>query len=103
MIKLAQSGRLPHICQMPRHQQVRAVIFKDEDQWVAQCLEHDICVQAPRLDQILPHLKTAVELEGGDLERLPAAPDQFFKMWPHRSELFKYSGADPDYELAICS
>jgi hypothetical protein len=100
MIKLAPAGRLPHICPMP---QVRVVIFKDEDQWVAQCLEHDICVQAPCIDQIPPRMKTALELEGVGLEGLPAAPDEFFKMWLRRSEFFKYSGAEADCELALCA
>jgi hypothetical protein len=48
---------------MTTNPQVRVVVFKDQDQWVAQCLEHDICVQASRIDQIPPRMKTALALE----------------------------------------
>lgn len=83
--------------------QVRVVVFKDQDQWVAQCLEHDICVQAPHIDQIPPRMKSALwlEIDARGLEKLPRAPDQFFKMWEQRSELFKYSGSD--CEMALCA
>jgi hypothetical protein len=87
---------------MANRSQIRIVVFQDQGQWVAQCLEHDVCVQAPRIDQIPPRMEVALELEfeARALDDLPPAPDQFFKMWETRSD-FKYSSSD--FEMALCA
>jgi len=79
---------------------IRIVVFKDEDQFVAQALEHDICVQATTLDQIVSRMEAALGLEIADgLDHIPPAPDQFFKMWETHSELFKHTSEN--YEMAL--
>jgi hypothetical protein len=85
---------------MTKHSRIRIIVFLDQDQWVGQCLEHDVCVQAPRIDLIPPRMELALELEAGALDDLPPAPDQFFKMWETRST-FKHRGRD--YEMALCA
>ena len=60
---------------------LRIVIFKQEDMYVAQCLEHDIMVQGPDMDTVKERFEATLELEGDDLDSIPAAPEAFQKMW----------------------
>jgi hypothetical protein len=96
---------------MSASQSIRVIVFKDDDHWVAQCLEHDICAIATDLETLQYRLEVTVEAEralcqekGLDLDSLPAAPKYFFEKWERRSE-FDYSGqADGvGYEMALCA
>ncbi len=96
---------------MPMSQTIRVIAFKDGDQWVAQCLEHDICAIADDLETLQYRVEVAIEAEralclekGLDLDSLPAAPKYFFDKWSRRSE-FDHSGqADGvGYEMALCA
>ena len=44
-------------------QPVRVIIFNDSGQWIAQCLEHDICAMADNLDTLQSRLEVAIEAE----------------------------------------
>lgn len=66
---------------------LRIVVFKEEDMFVAQCLEHDISVQAPDMATLQKRFEETLLLEGDDLDSLPPAPDPFQKMWDHGLEL----------------
>ena len=65
---------------------LRIIAFSEFDQWVAQCLEHDVCVQAPDLDTLRDRMEAAFYAEdtaqreaGKDgLSAIPAAPEHFF-------------------------
>lgn len=69
---------------------IKVVIFKEADLWVAQCLDHDVCVQASDLDTVRARMRVALKAEA-PLDRLPKAPEHFFKLWDRKSE-FKDSG-----------
>ena len=88
-------------------EKIRVVIFSEDDQWVAQCLEYDICVQAGDLDDIPGRLSVAVRLEEeahqGDLSKIGKAPKHFFALWDRSSGTYQPRLVDPGYELAICA
>lgn len=58
---------------------LRVVLRKESEQWVAQCLEVDICIQAPDLDTLEGRLEVALEAE--DLAVLGPAPQYYFDVW----------------------
>ena len=66
-------------------QMLRVVVFKEEDLFVAQCLEHDICVQADDMATLSRRFAATVVLE--DVESLAASPQHFHDMWDAGIEL----------------
>jgi hypothetical protein len=91
---------------------VRVIAFQECDQWVAQCLEHDVCAQAPDLDTLYARVEATLLAEDaalreagkGGIDALPAAPDHFFRMWDKRSDFNRSGAADGvQYELALCA
>jgi hypothetical protein len=67
---------------------IRVLLFKEEGFWVAQGLEHDICVQAETLEDLQINFEVAVRLESeeaGGLKRIAAAPPYFQERWSKRA------------------
>src|SRR5690348_3836100 len=72
---------------------IRAIMFKEGDLWVGQCLEYDIGAQARDLDELRARLTIAVEVEkresiercGTPFAGIPAAPRYFHELWERRS------------------
>lgn len=63
-------------------EKIRVIFFKEGDAWLAQGLEHDICVQASSLDELYGRFEVAVRLESdkdGKLTHVGKAPDHFFR------------------------
>jgi hypothetical protein len=83
--------------QMPEAGQIRVLIAKEGDYWIAQCLEYDIGVQSRDPNELAKRLMAALEAERAETIRrhgkafagLQAAPDHFFKAWDKRVTLFK--------------
>ena len=79
--------------------QIRAVIFKDSDFWCAQCLEHDVAVQASSVDALVDELGDTlvsyVELALNEgrvpLSDIPKAPSRYFEMFERAHELHQTS------------
>lgn len=73
--------------------QLRAIMFKDGDMWVAQCLEHDIGAQGKDLPELVDRLALTIEAElresiashGGPFVGIDPAPQHFHAMWDRRS------------------
>ena len=93
---------------------LRAVIFKDGDQWIAQALECDICAQGPDLDTLRERFLDTLSAEqqlaheaGVDLVAdIGPAPAHFFSMWDERSQFsksIKMKGDNAKLELALCA
>ena len=69
--------------------QIRVVVLKEGDVWVAQCLEYDIGAQAGDMDTLWSRLNTVLAAErlesaSRDLsafEGIPAAPDFYHGLW----------------------
>ena len=66
---------------------IRVIAFQECDQWVAQCLEHDICAQAPDLDTLYARVEATLLAEdaalreggkGGIQSPFPARRSIFF-------------------------
>lgn len=74
---------------------MRVLIRSDEGLFVAQCLEHDICVQGADVDQLKDRLEKTIELEraarGGTLDGIAPAPEAFHNIWNQSQGL----GGDP--------
>ena len=82
---------------------LRIVTFKEGDIWVAQCLEHDVCVQASDLDTLRGRMEVALKAES-PINDLPAAPAHFFELWERKSEFHKSGRTDGvEYEMALCA
>jgi hypothetical protein len=76
-----------------KNEDIRAVIFQEGDQWVAQCLEYDIGAQAHDLETVQHRLGVALEIErqtsmeiyGTEFDGIDRAPARYFEMWEKRS------------------
>jgi len=74
-------------------EQIRVILFRDGDQWVAQCLEYDIGAQAGSLPELHERLLVTLEIEkaisieklGKPFAGIPEAPAEFFKRWEQQS------------------
>ncbi len=51
--------------------------------FVAQCLEHDIAVQAKDMDTLRTRFEATLmcEISDGNLDSIPPAPEEFFDIW----------------------
>lgn len=82
---------------------LRVVVFQEAELWVAQCLDHDVCVQGPDLDTVRSRMHIALKAEPA-LTNLPKAPEHFFKLWERKSEFTGNGNADGvEYEMALCA
>lgn len=76
-----------------RSGRVRFVVFRENEFWVAQCLEYDIGAQAGSLQQIQIRTSAALQCEleesliryGTPLSGLGGTPHQFCAIWAKRS------------------
>lgn len=74
---------------MAEYQLIHAVAFRSEDCWIAQCLEYDICSQAPTLYELLTEVERELEAhviiaraEGIEpFAGVPKAPRRFWEMY----------------------
>lgn len=74
---------------MPTEDKIRVVIFKEDDLWVAQCLEYDIGAQASDVETLGRHLTATLQAELAESARrtgkpfggIEQAPKQYFDMW----------------------
>jgi hypothetical protein len=96
--------------------QIRAILFREGDLWVAQCLEYDIGVQAPDLAQLSERLHIAIGAErkesiarnGTAFSGIDPAPHRFFEMWDHRGGEYRPADREPEngsthVQLALCA
>lgn len=101
-------------------QQLRVVVFQEEDAWVAQCLEYDIGAQALDFKTLMRRfdLTMQVELEesirrhGAPFAGIDPAPQYIQAMWddgepkPRMTGAVQVDGSQPtraEYELAMCA
>jgi hypothetical protein len=86
---------------------IRVIFFQEGETWLAQGLEHDICVQAATLDELYGRFEVAVCLESeptGNLDHIEKAPDHFFKLWDRRSGSYSPIGVtDSHFEMALAA
>jgi len=89
-------------------QRLRVVVFREGDQWVAQCLEHDIGAQAEDLDTLQQRLASAVMLELQEsLKRsavpfagIEPAPARFHELWDRQTGTYHPARA-PTHDVSL--
>lgn len=72
---------------------IRVIIFPEADKWVAQCLEHDICVQADSVEELEPRIQMAVMMDFEEslkvhheaFKGIPPAPAYYQTMWERKA------------------
>jgi hypothetical protein len=71
------------------HEHLRILVSHEEEMLVAQCLEHDICVQAADLETLQKRFAATllIENQSGDLASIPPAPADFEQKWAQAEEL----------------
>lgn len=99
---------------------IRVVVFREEDQWVAYCLEYDIAAQAPDLETLKRRLEVTISVEldesirrnGTPFAGIGPAPAYIQDRWKAPPEGFRSSGTARSesatapkvgYELALCA
>ena len=87
---------------------IRVIFFQEGEAWIAQGLEHDVCVQAPTLDELYGRFEVAVRLESDvdvKLAHIGKAPQHFFDLWDKRSGSFQPRNAKKDniFEFAMAA
>lgn len=72
---------------------IRAIIFREGDVYVAQCLEYDISAQAPNIDALLERIEMTVHAEFASCEErgkdarecICPAPHYYDTLWNTKS------------------
>jgi hypothetical protein len=94
---------------MSRDETLRVVVFWEGESWIAQCLEYDICAQAPDVDTLRSRLAVALDAEweagGNSFSGIEKAPEHFFKKWERcTSRIQPASESDRvEVEMALCA
>jgi hypothetical protein len=78
------------------HQQVRVLIIREGDYWVAQCLEYDIGAQARDFDELRDRVAATVQAELEETVRrhgrafygIDPSPQYFHDLWDRRAKRF---------------
>lgn len=78
---------------MTSKQDIRIIVYREDDVFVAQCLEYDICTQAPDKETLHDRMNCLIEIEleemGKTGQELDPAPVRFHDMW---------DGGGPNYK-----
>lgn len=78
---------------MGNQEALRVVVFKDEEKFVAQCVEFDICTQAADMDTLKARMDCLIERELREAsdsgQPIDPSPERFHKMWDQGSHAYK--------------
>jgi hypothetical protein len=95
---------------MDRPMHLRVIVFRKDDHWAAQCLEHDIGVETEDFPSLQTRMEAALRTEQyahradgkHGLDGVPVSPQLYFHMWNARS-IFNELGksGDVSYEMAL--
>lgn len=84
----------------------RVLVFRENETWLAQCLEYDVCCQGSDVRTLLGSMEIALALEKEKEretgERPRPAPYKFFEMWRDKEGYFvPEGGPSEDFEVGI--
>ena len=98
---------------------IRVIVFREDETWVAQCIEYDIGAQADNLTTLqrrfdatmAADIEESIARNGAPFVGLDPAPACYVQMWEANSAsaAMKKVGVAPDnsprieYELAMCA
>ena len=71
---------------MEKTMDLRILVVKSGEFFVAQCLEHDICTQASDVAQLQERMNALIEAELSSGQHIDPAPERFHKMWARCTE-----------------
>ena len=86
--------------------ELRIVLYREDDLWIGQCLEHDIRAQASNVKELENRLVATVEAhkEQGGLADIGPAPKVFFDMWEDSTGAYMpKSDLIVNSEMALCA
>lgn len=74
---------------MSNEKTLRILVFREDEMFIAQCLEFDICAQGVTFDEAIRRMDALLEVErqgtletsGSEYGGLDSAPPHFHKMW----------------------
>lgn len=74
--------------------EVRVIVFQEDEKWIAQVLEHDICTQSDNCEALLEELPTIIVAHAQlstkqgmePLADISPAPKNFFEMWAKKRQ-----------------
>lgn len=89
---------------------VRVIVMKDGDDYIAQCLEYDICANASDVESALKRFVTkfsfernfSIERNGSPFAGIDRAPDEYFDMWVDCSDKGEVSAPGSHITFAKC-
>jgi predicted RNase H-like HicB family nuclease len=83
---------------------MRVLISKEENMFVGQCLEHDVCAQGSTMDELMERLVLTICMEsderGGTLDDVEPAPAGYHKLWETAR---RFEGAQNGHQLALAA
>lgn len=104
---------------MPHKFDIRTLIMKEGDSWVAQCLEYDVGAQAGDLDTLRTRLQAVLDAEleqsmavhGKPFAGIEPAPAYFHNLWdgstnklePVGGKSFQTDGKQVNLDYALCA
>ncbi len=66
---------------MEKSQDLRIIVTQEDGVYVAQCLEYDICTQAPDMAMLQDRMNCLIEVELTSGQEIDQAPERFHNMW----------------------
>lgn len=86
---------------MSEHQTLRIIVLREEELFVAQCLELDICTSAGSFEELQDVMNDLIELELSHTEEtgqaIDPAPERFHNMW---DQAIQQANGEFEYRLA---
>jgi len=79
---------------MTQQNYARVILFKEDDTFIAQCLEYDIMAHGSSEKSAINRFEAvfnfernlSIERGGSPFANIPKAPEEFFKMWEQCKE-----------------
>ncbi len=81
---------------MSHTQQLRIIVTKCEEMLVAQCLEFDVCTQAPDMETLQNRMNCLLEAELDGIQAIDQAPERFHNLW---DEAIEQAGGEHEYRM----
>lgn len=85
---------------MDMTESLRIVVYKEDNIFIAQCVNYDICAQAETVDELQSNMECLIELEMNDSnQELDPAPERFHNMWEENQRLSTISTNSNEYRM----
>ena len=87
---------------------IRVVVTREGDMYVAQCVDYDICSQAPDIDTLVCRMTAVVNAELEESERrtgtpfgdIDPAPAFYAEVWERQAQALRPNDSPIEYKFA---